>query len=77
MPDKLKQLPVLPPGSRLQQGATYIDLRAPKPTEFTARGDEEANPDHWYVPKSAVDYQLRNRLIGVRNPERLGMAGER
>jgi len=74
---ELKQIPVLPPGSRLEQGATYIDLRAPEPEEFTARGDAEAGPDNWYVPKDAVDYQLWNRLIGVQNPERLGTAGER
>jgi hypothetical protein len=29
------------------------------------------------VPKSAVGYQLWNRLIGVRNPERIGQASER
>jgi hypothetical protein len=74
--DELKQIPVLPRGSRLEQGATYIDLRAHDPHEFTARGDMEAAPDNWYVPKSEVDYQLWNRLTGVDNPERLGEAGE-
>jgi hypothetical protein len=69
--DGLKQIPVLPEGARLEQGATYIDLRDPRRQEFTATGDMVADRDHWYVPKDAVDYQLWNRLIGISNPERL------
>src|SRR5687768_5607345 len=40
--DELKGIPVLPTGSRLEQGATYIDLGDPRRSEFTARGDMEA-----------------------------------
>ena len=69
--DGLKQIPVLPEGARLEQGATYIDLRDPGRREFKATGDMVAERDHWYVPKDAVDYQLWNRLIGINNPERL------
>jgi len=69
--DGLKQIPVLPEGARLDQGATYIDLRDPQRREFKATGDMVADRDHWYVPKDAVDYQLWNRLIGITNPERL------
>jgi hypothetical protein len=75
--DELKSLPVLPPGSRLEQGATYVDLRDPDCQEFTALGNMEAGRDNWYVPKDQVDYQLWNRLIGVTQPERLGQASER
>lgn len=74
--DDLKQIPVLPTGSRLEQGATYIDLADEEPNELKARGDMEAGPDNYYVPKSELDYQLWNRLIGVDNPERLGEADE-
>jgi hypothetical protein len=74
--DELKQLVVLPVGSRLEQNATYIDLRADEPQEFTARGDMEAGPENWYVPKTEVDYQLWNRLVGVGNPERTGDADD-
>lgn len=70
--DDLKGIPVLPAGSRLEQGATYIDLREGDPQEFTARGDMLATDDNYYVPKSEVEYTLWNRLIGVENPERLG-----
>lgn len=72
--DELKEIPVLPAGTRLEQNATYIDLRAEQCKEMTARGDMEAEPENWYVPKSEVDYQLWNRLIGVHNPERTGEA---
>jgi len=68
----LKQLPILKPGTRLAQGATYVDLESPNCHEFTARGDMIAHHDNWYVPKDSVDYQLWNLLIGVDNPERLG-----
>lgn len=72
----LKQIPVLPQGSRLEQGAKYIDLKDPERKEFTAMGSMEAGPDNMYVPKTEVDYQLWNRLTGVQNPERLGEASE-
>jgi hypothetical protein len=74
--DELKQIPILPRGSRLEQGATYVDLRESDRREFTATGDMEAGPGNWYVPKNQVDYQLWNRLIGVGDPERLGIADE-
>lgn len=74
--DMLKQIPVLDTGTRLQQGATYIDLNDPDAREFTATGDMEAGPDTYIVPKDEVDYQLWNMLIGVDNPERIGQASE-
>ena len=68
--DELKQIPVLPTGSRLEQGATYIDLADPEAREFTAPGDMEAQRRQRLVLKSAVDYSLWNRLIGVDDPTR-------
>lgn len=72
----LRRIPILPAGSRLLQGATYIDLRDPKRREFTASAQTVAGDDNLYVPKDDVDYQLWNRLIGVKNPERTGNADE-
>jgi hypothetical protein len=66
--DDLKQLPVLPPGARLQQGATYVDLNESRPREFTATGDMTAGPEHCYVPKNQTPYPLWNRLIGAEHP---------
>lgn len=71
----LKSIPVMPEGSRLEQGATYIDLRG-NGQEFTAMGNESAGPDNAYVAKTEVEYPLWNRLIGVQNPERLDQADE-
>ncbi|MBI3968215.1 MAG: hypothetical protein HY329_21470 [Chloroflexi bacterium] len=74
---ELKQIPVLSSGTRLEQGAVYVDLKDTSCKEIKALGNMEAGPDNWYVPKSEVDYQLWNRLIGVENPERRGEADER
>lgn len=72
--NELRRIAVLPPGRRLEQGATYIDLHEPSPHEFTARADMASGPENWYVPKSAIDYPLWNRLIGVSDPSRLDQA---
>lgn len=74
--DELKGIPILPEGERLRQGATYVDLATPDRREFTARGGDAVGRDNWIVPKSEVDYQVWNRLIGVTNPERLGEADD-
>lgn len=66
--EELKQVPVLAAGERLQQGATYIDLKSERPEEFTARGDMAARPGHAYVPKDRVPYEVWNRLIGEEKP---------
>lgn len=73
--DELRGIPVVPDGSWLKQGSTYIDLTDAGCREFTARGDMVAQAGHYYVPKSEVDYPLWNRLIGVTDPDRLDQAG--
>ena len=70
--ENLRSIPILPAGTRLAQGAVYIDLHDPQRKEFKALGNMEAGPDNWYVPKSEVDYQLWNELIGVTDAPRLG-----
>lgn len=77
--EQLKAIPIMPRGSQLRQGATYLDLNDPEHKPFTAKGTMIAGPDTYYVPKDAIDYTLWNRLIGVTNPERLdvGPSGER
>jgi hypothetical protein len=69
--DDLKQIPIVPEGQRLQQGAIYVDLADPERREFRATGDIAADGSRWYVPKDRVPYPIWNRLTGVRNPDRL------
>jgi hypothetical protein len=69
--DTLKAIPVTPAGARLRQGATYIDLSASRPEEFTATGDMEATGDHCYVAKADVDYDHWNTLLeAAHSPSR-------
>jgi hypothetical protein len=72
----LKQLPVLPEGTRLEQGAVYLDLNDPQRGEIKALGNMEAERQHRYVAKKSVDYQLWNALLGVENPDRLGVSSD-
>ncbi len=69
--EDLKEVPLVPAGERLQQGATYIDLTSASPEEFTARGDMGVEDGRCYVAKGSVDYKRWNRLLGVQQPERL------
>jgi hypothetical protein len=60
--DELRQIPVVQEGARLDQGATYIDLNARDPHEFTASSNMAADRDNWYVPKARVPYEIWSRL---------------
>src|SRR5688572_23920511 len=70
--DELRRIEVLQEGARLDQGATYIDLRQDKPAEFTATAGMTAGRENWYVAKSRVDYPLWNRLIGINESRSAG-----
>jgi hypothetical protein len=72
--DELKQIRLLPEGSRLEQGATYLDLATLELGEFTAMGDMRVGPNNRIVVKKEVDYELWNRLLGVEMPERVGQS---
>ncbi len=61
--DELKKIPVLKAGTRLQQGATYINLNDPLREEFTGMGDMSAEDNNLIIPKNKVGYELWNRLI--------------
>ena len=68
--EELQSIPVIASGTRLEQGATYMDLCDPTHQEFTATGDMEVESGHWYASKKDVIYQIWNRLIGIEDPER-------
>jgi hypothetical protein len=72
--DDLQQVPVLAAGTRLEQGATYIDLNEPGPREFTATGDMQAAARQHIVAKSSVPYEVWNRLLGIENVTRTTVA---
>lgn len=69
--DELSRVVVLPPGSRLAQGAVYFDLRHPENGEFTATADMEVPKRAYMVAKRETDYVLWNRLRGITDPARL------
>ena len=62
--DELSRLQVLEPGTRLEQGGTYIDLNRLADGPFKALGGHEASEDTRYVAKRDTDYELWNRLAG-------------
>jgi hypothetical protein len=68
--DELKQLRILPVDSRLEQGATYIDIYNLDVDEFIATGDMQVGLNNWVVAKKDVPYDLWNRLLEVEPPER-------
>ncbi|HEU5229544.1 MAG TPA: hypothetical protein VFU49_17130 [Ktedonobacteraceae bacterium] len=73
--DELKNIVIVSQGSRLEQGAKYIDLRHLEQGEFAATANMIAEPDHLYVPKKDIGYVLWNRLTQVSNPKRLDEEG--
>jgi hypothetical protein len=66
--EELKQMPLIPEGSRLQQGATYVNLAGETWQEFTATAEITASSEDAYVPKDRVPYEIWNRLIGEPKP---------
>jgi hypothetical protein len=64
----LKQVPVLAEGTRLQQGATYVNLADDEPREFKATGNVTAEAGDAYAPKDKVPHEVWNRLIGEPKP---------
>jgi hypothetical protein len=67
----LKQIHVLPERSRLEQGATYLDLNNLALGEFTATGDMHAGRGNWFVAKKTVAYDLWNLLLSASSPEQV------
>jgi hypothetical protein len=63
--DDLKTIPIVPEGTRLEQGATYVDLNELDNGELVARSDVVAGPGTLYVAKDSVDYVMWNVLTEV------------
>src|SRR5438093_5182318 len=67
--DELKEIPIVPRGSRLKQGAVYLDLRKPASGSFQATGEMTAGPENLYVPTAEDADEHCNRVIAPRCPE--------
>jgi hypothetical protein len=66
--DDLKQIPIIPEGTRLDQGATYIDLAHEPVTEVKVNAGVVTRAGQFYVPKNRVPYTIWNRLIAEAKP---------
>jgi hypothetical protein len=63
--DELKQLTILPEGSRLKQGAKYLDLERLERGEVVATAGMSVKPGQRLIAKHDTDYLLWDRLSGV------------
>jgi hypothetical protein len=61
--DELSRLQILEPGTRLEQGGTYVDLNRLAEGPFKALGGHEASEENRYIAKRDIDYELWNRLV--------------
>jgi hypothetical protein len=66
--DELAQIPIVPVGTKLKQGAVYLDLREPAPAPFTASAGMAARETNYYTPKAEVPYEHWNRLLERLSP---------
>jgi hypothetical protein len=61
--DELAHLPILKPGTQLEQGGVYFDLANPERGQFKALGGQEAGSGNRYLAKRDIDHELWNRLV--------------
>ena len=70
--DELSQIPIVPSGTKLKQGAVYLDMRIPSPVPFPATADITATEMSYYAPKADIPYELWNRLVAALGPATMG-----
>lgn len=63
--DELEQIPIIPTGAHLEQGAVYLDLRNPAAGPVRATADVIAAPENLYVPETKVCFESWNRLLAI------------
>lgn len=74
--DELSQIPIVPTGTKLKQGAVYLDMRIPASVPFTATADIKATEMNHYAPKAEIPYDLWDRLVAALEPARMGEASK-
>jgi hypothetical protein len=61
------RLSVLRPGTRLEQGSTYVDLARLDDGPFTAMGGREASEDEVLLSKRTTDHEAWSKLVRERD----------
>jgi hypothetical protein len=74
--EELSQIPIVPAGMKLKQGAVYLDMRIPAPVPFTATADIQATEINCYAPKAEIPYELWDRLVATLAPAAMGEASK-
>lgn len=67
--EELREIPIVPPGSALKEGAVYMDLRNPALGPFVATGGRKAAEGNLFAPKAEVPYEYWNRLVQSLCPD--------
>lgn len=63
--DEIRRLRIVPPGTRLNAGDVFIDLRNRVAGELVAHGEETVG-EELLVPKHDTDYEIWNKLKATR-----------
>ncbi len=67
--DEIARLRLVAPGTRLQQGDIFLDLRNPAAGELVAHGEETVGGE-LLVPKRGTDYEIWEILMATRGGAR-------
>jgi len=70
-PDELRQIPIVPVGVELKEGAVYLDVRNPARGPFAATAGVKAEEHNLYVPKAEIPQECWNRLVRSLCPDRV------
>lgn len=74
--DELSRIPILPVGTKLAQGAVYLDMRIPASVPFTATAGTKATELNYYAAKTQIQYELWDRLVEALGPASMGEASQ-
>lgn len=62
--DELSRLPILDPGTPLEQGSVYFNLKDRAKGPFKAIGGQEVGQQDKMIAKKMTDYELWNEIVG-------------
>jgi hypothetical protein len=65
--EELREIPIVPGGAQLKQGAVYLDLSNTAAAPFTASGGMTSRENSYVVPKAEIPYEHWNRLLAARD----------